>query len=67
MKAIDGNDGKKPTREQVTKAIRSVQNYDGVTTKVSLDDKGDNKFAKVYIYNFTEAKYPPVQKAEISQ
>ncbi|BBN98907.1 branched-chain amino acid ABC transporter substrate-binding protein [Sporolactobacillus terrae] len=67
MKAIDGNDDKKPTREQVTKAIRSVQNYDGVTTKVSLDDKGDNKYAKVYIYNFAEAKYPPVQKAEISQ
>ncbi|SFF96135.1 branched-chain amino acid ABC transporter substrate-binding protein [Sporolactobacillus nakayamae] len=67
MKAIDDNDGKKPTREQVTKAIRAVKDYDGVTTKVSFDDKGDNKFAKVYIYNFDQAKYPPVQKAEISQ
>lgn len=67
MKAIDDNDGKKPTREQVTKAIRAVKDYDGVTTKVSFDDKGDNKFAKVYIYNFDQAKYPPVQKAEVSQ
>ncbi|MCO7127005.1 branched-chain amino acid ABC transporter substrate-binding protein [Sporolactobacillus shoreicorticis] len=67
MNAINDNDGKKPSREQVEKAIRAVQDYDGVTTKVSFDDKGDNKFAKVYIYNFEQAKYPPVQKAEISQ
>ncbi|MCQ2010126.1 MAG: branched-chain amino acid ABC transporter substrate-binding protein [Sporolactobacillus sp.] len=67
MNAINDNDGKKPSREQVMKAIRAVQDYDGVTTKVSFDNKGDNKFAKVYIYNFEQAKYPPVQKAEISQ
>lgn len=67
MDAIDSNDGKLPTREAVMKAVRSVKDYDGVTTKVSFDDKGDNTYAKVYIYNFAEAKYPAVQKAEISQ
>lgn len=67
MNAINDNNGKKPTREQVEKAIRGIKDYDGVTTKVSFNDKGDNTFAKVYIYNFEQAKYPPVQKAEISQ
>ncbi|MCL1632635.1 branched-chain amino acid ABC transporter substrate-binding protein [Sporolactobacillus sp. CPB3-1] len=67
MNAINDNDGKKPSREQVEKAIRAVKDYDGVTTKVSFNDKGDNTYAKVYIYNFEQAKYPPVQKAEISQ
>ncbi len=66
-KAIDDNDGKLPTREQVETAIRGVKDYDGVTTKVSFNNKGDNKYAKVYIYNFEEQKYPPAQKAEISQ
>ncbi|EST11747.1 branched-chain amino acid ABC transporter substrate-binding protein [Sporolactobacillus laevolacticus] len=67
MNAINDNNGKKPTRAQVEKAIRGIKDYDGVTTKVSFNDKGDNTFAKVYIYNFEQAKYPPVQKAEISQ
>lgn len=67
MDAIKANDGKLPTRADVTKAIRGVKNYDGVTTKVTFDEKGDNKYAKVYIYNFEEQKYPPVQKAEIGQ
>jgi len=56
--AIKANDNKMPTREQVRDAIRGIKDYEGVLTKVSFDDKGDNEFAKVFIYNFNEVKYP---------
>ncbi|RYM05029.1 branched-chain amino acid ABC transporter substrate-binding protein [Sporolactobacillus sp. THM7-7] len=67
MAAIDKNDGKLPTREQVVENIRPIKDYEGVATKVSFDDKGDNKYAKIFIYNFTKPSYPASQVAEISQ
>jgi branched-chain amino acid transport system substrate-binding protein len=65
--AIKGNDGKLPSREKVTEEVRKVQDFQGVVTKVGFDDKGDNKYAKVYIYKFSEPKYPGVQDGEISK
>jgi len=65
--AINDNKGKTPTREQVEKAVRAIQDYDGVVTKVGFDDKGDNKFAKVFIYTFKEAKYPGTQEGEVTK
>lgn len=65
--AIEGSDGDLPSREKVAEAIRKIQDFQGVVTKVGFDDKGDNKFAKVYIYKFSEAKYPGVQEGEISK
>lgn len=65
--AIKANDNKMPTREQVRDAIREVKDYQGVLTKVSFDDKGDNEFAKVFIYNFTEVKYPAEFVGEVGK
>lgn len=67
LKAIDANDGKLPSREQVTKAVRGVQDYQGIVTKVSFDNKGDNKYAKIYIYKFNKVAYPASQESEISK
>ncbi|MBD7965337.1 branched-chain amino acid ABC transporter substrate-binding protein [Fictibacillus norfolkensis] len=65
--AIEGSDGDLPAREKVAEEIRKIQDFQGVVTKVEFDDIGDNKFAKVYIYKFSEAKYPGVQEGEISK
>jgi branched-chain amino acid transport system substrate-binding protein len=65
--AIKANDDKLPERKVVAEHIRKIQDFQGVVTKVGFDDKGDNKFAKVYIYKFEEAKYPGKQEGEISK
>jgi branched-chain amino acid transport system substrate-binding protein len=65
--AINGNDGKLPSREQVRDAVRGVTDFQGVVTTVTFDDKGDNENAQVFIYEFTEAAYPPKQNAVIDK
>jgi branched-chain amino acid transport system substrate-binding protein len=60
LKASQDNGNKKPTREQVSKSVRSTQNFHGIITNVSFDDKGDNKDAMVYIYEFKTPSYPGV-------
>lgn len=57
-KAIENNGGKKPSRQQVCEAVRAIQGFKGVATNVSFDDKGDNKDAKVFVYEFKELKFP---------
>lgn len=66
LNAIDKNGGKLPTRPQVVQTVRATKNFNGVATKVRFDNKGDNIFAKVYIFNFDKVSYPPVQVAEMS-
>ncbi|WP_066064384.1 branched-chain amino acid ABC transporter substrate-binding protein [Neobacillus soli] len=65
--AIKANDNKMPARAQVRDAVRGVKDYQGVLTKVSFDDIGDNNFAKVFIYSFKEAKYPAELVGEVSK
>ena len=65
--AIKANNNKLPTREQVRDEIRSIKDYKGVLTEVSFDDIGDNTYAKVFIYNFTEVKYPPQLEGEVEK
>ena len=57
-KAIEENDGKKPSREQVAEAIRATQDFQGALASVSLDEKGDNSKAQIYLFKFEEASYP---------
>lgn len=66
-KAIDKNGGKLPTRQAVATSVRSIQDYDGIATKVAFDSKGDNKFAKIYIYKFDKAAYPATEQTEITK
>lgn len=65
--AINANDGELPSREQVRDAVRGVTDYQGVVTTVTFDDKGDNENAKVFIYEFNEAAYPPKQNSVIDK
>ncbi|AFV75578.1 branched-chain amino acid ABC transporter substrate-binding protein [Thermus oshimai] len=46
--AIKANGGRKPTREQVAKAVREVK-LEGVTGTIEFDEKGDIKKAKYFI------------------
>lgn len=55
-KAIKENGNKKPTREQVMNAVRATTDFKGFFTQVSFDEKGDNKFSKVYMYQFGKEK-----------
>jgi branched-chain amino acid transport system substrate-binding protein len=66
-KAIDDNGGKLPSRDKVRDAVRATTDFQGVATKVSFDDKGDNKYAKVFIYKFDGPKYPGTMISEINQ
>ncbi|WP_075980710.1 branched-chain amino acid ABC transporter substrate-binding protein [Bacillus massilinigeriensis] len=65
--AINANSKKLPTREQLSEAIRAVSDYKGALTQVTFDDKGDNEFAKVFIYKFDEAKYPAKFEGEVAK
>jgi len=65
--AIKDNDGKLPTRESVMKAVRATKDYKGVATEVGFDEKGDNTYAKIFIYKFDEAKYPATLDGEIEK
>lgn len=47
--AIKANDGKKPTRAQVTDAVRKIKNFKGVTGTINFDEKGDPVKAKYFI------------------
>lgn len=62
-KAIKENGGKKPTREQVESAIRATSEFNGLFTKVSFDEKGDNKHSQVYIYQYGKEKAEFLGKA----
>jgi branched-chain amino acid transport system substrate-binding protein len=52
LEAIKANGGKKPSREQVLDAIHKTTDFQGQFVKVSFDDKGDNKFAQVFVYKY---------------
>ena len=47
--AIKANDGKKPTRTQVSDAVRKIKNFKGVTGTINFDEKGDPVKAKYFI------------------
>lgn len=65
--AIKANDNKLPSKEKVAEAVRAINDFQGVLTTVKFDDKGDNVNAKVFLYKFDGANYPPVYEGEVSQ
>ncbi len=66
VKAFEANGKKSPTREQVSKAVRDTKGFQGVAAKVTFNAKGDNEDAVMYIFQFTQAKYPPDVVKEIT-
>lgn len=63
--AIKDNGGKKPSREQVNKAISATKDFKGILTTTTFDDKGDNTNASVFIKSFEKGTYPAEQIAEV--
>ncbi|MFH0998788.1 MAG: branched-chain amino acid ABC transporter substrate-binding protein [Pseudomonadota bacterium] len=59
LKAIEAaataNAGKLPTREAVTKAIRALQDYAGITGKFTFNSIGDPTIAKYFVIKVTSA------------
>lgn len=54
------NPGKAPTRKEVAELIRRTAGFRGVASSVTFDAKGDNKDAKVFVYQYQTATYPGV-------
>ncbi|PAD36257.1 branched-chain amino acid ABC transporter substrate-binding protein [Terribacillus saccharophilus] len=67
LNAVEENGGELPAKDKVAAAVRAIDDYEGEMTQVSFDDKGDNEFAKIFIYKFDEASYPAKIQGEISQ
>ncbi|MGF7032340.1 branched-chain amino acid transport system substrate-binding protein [Paenibacillus mucilaginosus] len=65
--AMAANGGKVPTREQVRDAVRATKDFQGVATKVTFDGKGDNTYAKVFIYKFEGPTYPGAMISEVAK
>lgn len=65
--AAEANGGGVPTREQVRDAVRATKDFEGLATKVTFDSKGDNDYAKVFIYEYKEASYPGSLVSEVAK
>jgi branched-chain amino acid transport system substrate-binding protein len=57
-KAIQEQGGKKPTRKQVSEAVRKIKDYKGITGPISFDSKGDPVKAKYFVLKFEKKQYP---------
>ncbi|MGH7826020.1 MAG: branched-chain amino acid ABC transporter substrate-binding protein [Candidatus Binatia bacterium] len=56
--AIQANGGKKPTRAEVSSAVRKLKNFKGITGSIAFDNKGDPVKAKYFVLQFEKRKYP---------
>ena len=62
IKAMEGwlkaNPGKKPTRTDVSTAVRQLKGFKGVTGSIEFDNKGDPVKAKYFVLQFDKQSYP---------
>lgn len=56
--AIQANGGKKPSRTEVSSAVRKIKNFKGVTGSIAFDNKGDPVKAKYFVLQFDKRSYP---------
>jgi branched-chain amino acid transport system substrate-binding protein len=56
--SIQETRGKKPTRAQISSAIRRVKDFKGITGNITLDDKGDPTKTKYFVLQFNKDSYP---------
>jgi branched-chain amino acid transport system substrate-binding protein len=56
--AIQANGGKKPSRAEVSAAIRKLKNFKGVTGSITFDNKGDPVTAKYFVLQYDKRSYP---------
>jgi branched-chain amino acid transport system substrate-binding protein len=50
--------GKKPSRAEVSAAVRKLKNFKGVTGSIAFDNKGDPMKAKYFVLQFDKRSYP---------
>jgi len=55
---LQSNGGKKPSRAEVSAAIRKLKNFKGVTGTIAFDNKGDPVKAKYFVLRFDKQSYP---------
>jgi branched-chain amino acid transport system substrate-binding protein len=62
IKAMEGwiktNGGKKPTRIDVSTAVRNLKGFKGITGSIEFDNKGDPVNAKYFVLQFNKQSYP---------
>jgi len=62
IKAMEGwikaNGGKKPSRAEVSNAVRKLKGFKGVTGPIEFDNKGDPVKAKYFVLQFDKQSYP---------
>ncbi len=55
---LQTNGGKKPSRAEVSAAVRKIKNFKGVTGSIAFDNKGDPVKAKYFVLQFEKQSYP---------
>ena len=55
---LQSNSGKKPSRAEVSAAVRNIKNFKGVTGAIAFDNKGDPVKAKYFVLQFDKQSYP---------
>jgi branched-chain amino acid transport system substrate-binding protein len=55
---LKANPGKKPSRTDVSTAVRKIKNFKGVTGSIEFDSKGDPVKAKYFVLKFEKQAYP---------
>jgi branched-chain amino acid transport system substrate-binding protein len=55
---LQTNGGKKPSRAEVSAAVRKLKNFKGVTGAIAFDNKGDPVKAKYFVLQFDKRSYP---------
>ena len=55
---IKANGGKKPSRAEVSTAVRQLKDFKGVTGSIAFDNKGDPVNAKYFVLQFDKRSYP---------
>ena len=55
---LKANPGKKPSRAEVSAAVRNIKGFKGVTGSIEFDHKGDPVKAKYFVLQFDKRSYP---------
>ena len=55
---LKANPNKKPTRADISTAVRNIKGFKGVTGPIEFDNKGDPKKAKYFVLEFNKQTYP---------
>ena len=56
--AIQSLGGKRPSRAQVSTAVRQIKDFRGLTGSIAFDSKGDPVKSKYFVLKFEQRRYP---------